>query len=88
LRKTPELHNLRVGDVIKVLVIESRNSSLNWRAIKYTEDKNQKTEEKDETEEFTNKLLEDKNQVYVCDKINFGQIKIDLKKTLLVWIKY
>jgi hypothetical protein len=70
------------------LVIESRNSSLNWRAIKYTEDKNQKTEEKDETEEFTNKLLEDKNQVYVCDKINFGQIKIDLKKTLLVWIKY
>ncbi len=88
MRKTPELHNLRVGDVIKVLVIESRNSSLNWRAIKYTEDKNQKTEEKDETEEFTNKLLEDKNQVYVCDKINFGQIKIDLKKTLLVWIKY
>ncbi len=88
MRKTPELQNLRVGDAIKVLVIESRNNSLNWRAIKYTEDKNQKTDQKDETEEFTNKLLEDKNQVYVCDKINFGQIKIDSKKTLLVWIKY
>ena len=87
MRKTHELEHYKVGDVIKVLVFEIKHNNFNWRAIKYSEDKNPEFVDKDEIKEFTNDLLENKNDIFICDKINFGEMKLDTKKSIIVWIK-
>ncbi|XP_054154212.1 putative helicase MOV-10 [Oppia nitens] len=89
IRKTKDTEHLRVGDVVKVLTIETRSNSFNWRAILYTQvyDTIITGLSMDQIDSYTNELMMNKNMVEVLAKISFGEMIVNNNKKILIYIR-
>lgn len=87
IRKTSFTQRLRCGDVIKCIVIETRNDRYNWRAYPYTNMSDPSANIEDRVETYTNELMENKNGIEIIQKIDFQEMKLNSTKKIKIWIK-
>ncbi|CAG2107689.1 unnamed protein product [Medioppia subpectinata] len=87
IRKTDETQHLRVGDIEKMIVIETRNDVFNWRAIIYSKFYDPEDGKRDQIDVYTDDLMANKNSIEITDGINFKEMRVGTEKKIFVYIK-